>query len=367
MATSKPTLRDVAAAAGVSPMTASNALRGKTGVKESTRARVLAAAKKLDYRINLTASMLKSGRSNIIHVIVNEFDSPFYSKLTQALSNEIVARGLTPFIEQTRYSADAAAHALTSNPFSGQLFDGEILHATGLGTNLSLAKLNGGRPFVLVDACEETPTVDAVNFPNEEAERAAAQHLIDHGCRKIAIVGHAFTKRADLAHAQNAFLLRLRGACNALLDAGLPYDETTVFEAGSAEDGIAAGHAIAQQILATRGNADVGDGADPPFDGVCCANDFAAFGVIRGLADHGIRVPQDVQVIGFDGVTSGSYATPSLSTIEVDLNQLAKFALDMIAERVERRGEEDAEPLPPSRATIGYQLVERESTAPHLL
>ena len=85
MATSKPTLRDVAAAAGVSPMTASNALRGKTGVKESTRARVLAAAKKLDYRINLTASMLKSGRSNIIHVIVNEFDSPFYSKLTQAL------------------------------------------------------------------------------------------------------------------------------------------------------------------------------------------------------------------------------------------------------------------------------------------
>ena len=103
------------------------------------------------------------------------------------------------------------------------------------------------------------------------------------------------------------------------------------------------------------------------FDGVCCANDFAAFGVIRGLADHGIRVPQDVQVIGFDGVTSGSYATPSLSTIEVDLNQLAKFALDMIAERVERRGEEDAEPLPPSRATIGYQLVERESTAPHLL
>ena len=174
MATSKPTLRDVAAAAGVSPMTASNALRGKTGVKESTRAKVLAAAKKLDYRINLTASMLKSGRSNIIHVIVNEFDSPFYSKLTQALSNEIVARGLTPFIEQTRYSADAAAHALTSNPFSGQLFDGEILHATGLGTNLPLAKLNGGRPFVLVDACEETPTVDAVNFPNEEAERAAA-------------------------------------------------------------------------------------------------------------------------------------------------------------------------------------------------
>lgn len=186
MTSSTPTLRDVAAEAGVSPMTASNALRGKPGVKESTRAKVIAAAKRLNYRINLTASMLKSGRSNIIHVIVNEFDSPFYSKLTQALSNEIVSRGLIPFIEQTQYSPDAAEHALSSNPFSGQLFDGEILHATGLGTNVPLSKLNGGRPFVLLDACEETPTVDAVNFPNEEAERAAMQHLIDRGCRNIA-------------------------------------------------------------------------------------------------------------------------------------------------------------------------------------
>lgn len=107
MASGKPTLRDVAAEAGVSPMTASNALRGKAGVKESTRAKVLTAARKLDYRINLTASMLKSGRSNIIHIIVNEFDSPFYSKLTQTLSREITSRGLTPFIEQTQYSPDA--------------------------------------------------------------------------------------------------------------------------------------------------------------------------------------------------------------------------------------------------------------------
>ena len=81
MTSSTPTLRDVAAEAGVSPMTASNALRGKPGVKESTRAKVIAAAKKLNYRINLTASMLKSGRSNIIHVIVNS-------------KGEILAQGL---------------------------------------------------------------------------------------------------------------------------------------------------------------------------------------------------------------------------------------------------------------------------------
>ena len=290
MTSSTPTLRDVAAEAGVSPMTASNALRGKPGVKESTRAKVIAAAKKLNYRINLTASMLKSGRSNIIHVIVNEFDSPFYSKLTQALSNEIVSRGLIPFIEQTQYSPDAAEHALSSNPFSGQLFDGEILHATGLGTNVPLSKLNGGRPFVLLDACEETPTVDAVNFPNEEAERAATQHLIDRGCRNIAIVGHRFAPRADLAHAQNAFALRLRGACGALSDAGLPYDESMVFEAGDVANGIIAGHAIAERILAARS----GHGGTE-FDGACCANDFAAFGDTRA------RGPRTARAAGREG------------------------------------------------------------------
>ena len=101
MPSGKPTLRDVAKAAGFSPMTASNALHGKPGVKDSTRAKVLAVAEKLDYRINLTASMLKSGRSNIIHIIVNEFDSPFYSKLVESLVTETTARGLTPFVEQT--------------------------------------------------------------------------------------------------------------------------------------------------------------------------------------------------------------------------------------------------------------------------
>ena len=101
MPSGKPTLRDVAKAAGFSPMTASNALHGKPGVKDSTRAKVLAVAEKLDYRINLTASMLKSGRSNIIHIIVNEFDSPFYSKLVESLVTESTERGLTPFVEQT--------------------------------------------------------------------------------------------------------------------------------------------------------------------------------------------------------------------------------------------------------------------------
>lgn len=388
MGNGKTTLRDVAAAAGVSPMTASNALHGKPGVKESTRQKVLEAAERLDYRINLTASMLKSGRSNIIHIIVNEYDSPFYSKLVQALANETTARGLTPFFEQTRYSPAAAKQAMSANPFSGQLFDGEIIHASGLGTNVPLAKMNAGRPLVLIDGCEETPSVDTVNFPNEEGARAAVQHLIERGCKRIAIVGGGYIPRAELAHAEHSYDLRLRGASGALLDAGLAYDESVTFRGYNSEEGIKAGHRIADEILSTRANRSTGDaaggdaanigdvsretshdttvgrycfGANTAFDGVFCSNDYAAFGVIRGLADRGIRVPDDVKVIGIDGTSFGSYATPTLSTIQVDLDQLAQFALDMITRRIEERarGEDSAAP---TRATIGYQLVVREST-----
>ena len=240
MPSGKPTLRDVAKAAGFSPMTASNALHGKPGVKDSTRAKVLAVAEKLDYRINLTASMLKSGRSNIIHIIVNEFDSPFYSKLVESLVTETTARGLTPFVEQTRYSPDAAKHALANNPFSGQLFDGEIIHASGLNAGVPLSAINHGRPLVLIDACEETPTFDTVNFPNEDGARAAVQHLIECGCHRIAIVGDGYSPRTELAHVESSSGLRLRGASGALLDAGLPYDESTNFIGYGSDSGIEA-------------------------------------------------------------------------------------------------------------------------------
>ena len=341
MPSGKPTLRDVAKAAGFSPMTASNALHGKPGVKDSTRAKVLAVAEKLDYRINLTASMLKSGRSNI--------DSPFYSKLVESLVTETTARGLTPFVEQTRYSPDAAKHALANNPFSGQLFDGEIIHASGLNAGVPLSAINHGRPLVLIDACEETPTFDTVNFPNEDGARAAVQHLIECGCHRIAIVGDGYSPRTELAHVESSSGLRLRSG--ALLDAGLPYDESTNFIGYGSDSGIEAGHAIAEAMLEARAQSadDTAEsrspgttratGSTPAIDGIFCINDYAAFGVIRGLADYGIRVPDDVRVIGFDGATAGSYTTPT----------------------GDGRADESAG-MPATRATIGYTLVPREST-----
>lgn len=364
MAVGTVTLRDVAAAAGVSPMTASNALRGKPGVKATTRQKVIAAARQLDYRINLTASALKSGRSGIIHIVINDFDSPYFSKLAQALSVETTARGLIPFIEQTGYSAQVAEQALSSSPFSGQQFDGEILNANVMGTDTPLSELSHGRPFVMINACEPEPTVDAVDPPNEEGARLAVRHLIERGCRSIALVGAPYTPRAELADARSAFALRLRGASGALLDAGLRYDPALTFAAGGKDDGLEAGHRIARAILDAR------ERGDAPIDGICCANDFAALNILRGLADFGLRAPDDAAIIGFDGIAEGEHAVPSLSTIAIDFDQLARFALDALTRRIDeahRAATQEGRPSgvrsPVSRAIVGHRLIARESTA----
>ena len=350
------TLRDVAQQAGVSPMTVSKALHGKPGVKASTREKVMATAKRLGYQVNLGASILRTGRSGIIHVVINEFDSPFYAKFTQALTGEISSRGLTPFVENTCYSPAEARRALVSAPLpSAQLFDGEILHASGLGHNAPISRLTSGRPFVIIDACESQPTCDQVNFPNEEGARVAIRHLIQRGCRRIALVGNAFQPRVLLDRAADSGMLRLRGASGALLDAGLEYSESVVFPAYDNTGGIAAGHAIA-----------AANTADPmhAFDGVCCVNDYTALGAIRGLADAGLKVPDDLKVIGFDGVSAGTYAVPTLTTIQIDFAQLARLSVDMLVRRIERRIKGDDEE-PCQSATIGFNLLESESTAIH--
>lgn len=341
MSAESPTIKDVAAAAGVGAMTVSNTLRGKPGVRAETREKVLAAARRLNYEPNVSASMLKSGRSGIIHIVVNEFDAPFYSKLVETLSTSITEHGLVPFPEQTRYSPVAAERVLASPPLGRRLFDGEILSAEGIEAGPRLRELTTGRPAVLINACEREPTMDSVDLPNESGSGAAIRHLVGRGCRTIALVGRTSTS----GDTDDAHRLRMAAARDALAACGLPHAESVMFDALEQNAGIIAGRAI----------------ADSPtdFDGAWCTDDAAALGVIRGLADRGLHVPDDIRVIGYDGVSAGAYSVPSLSTIAPDMTQLAQIALDMLMRRLENPHEH----YTPSVATVGFTLLERESTS----
>lgn len=100
-----------------------------------------------------------------------------------------------------------------------------------------------------------------------------------------------------------------------------------------------------------------------PIDGICCANDYVALNIMRGLADFGLRAPADVRIIGFDGIAEGAYVTPSLSTIAIDFDQLARFTLDALIRRIDETHHADGtDRRPSSRAIVGHRLIAREST-----
>ncbi|OZG68131.1 LacI family transcriptional regulator [Bifidobacterium eulemuris] len=342
------TLKDVAQEAGVATMTVSKALRNQPGVKTSTRNRILAAANKLGYRGNISASALKSGKTGIIRVIVNEFDVPFYSKFLEIITTEISEKGYIPFVQKTHYSPITLQESLDNNFLADSMSDGDIIHASGSDFD-QIREMSRRRPTMLVDSCTPQLVTSSVNCPNEEGMRASVQHLIDQGCTRIGLLSRLpFMTPTELMNSHIGVAPpRMRGARAAFLENGMEFtaDNVIPIDGLGEEQAIEAAHRLANEGLR--------------FDGIACMNDSSAIGLIRGLADRGISVPKDVKVMGFDGVRMGEFTVPSLSTIAVDMEQMAKLLVGQLIEQIEHPNEQ----ITPSRTTVGFNLRKRGSTA----
>ena len=342
------TLKDVAQEAGVATMTVSKALRNQPGVKASTRTKILATANRLGYRGNISASALKSGRTGIIRVIVNEFNLPFYSQFLELITTQISAKGYIPFIQKTQYSASELRKSLTNNFRADSISDGDIIHASGSDLE-QVREMSGRHPTMMVDSCSSQLVTSSVNCPNEEGMRASVQHLIDQGCTRIGILSRLpFMEPTELAHvADDANAPRMSGARAALLGNGMTFtaDNVIPIDGLGEQQAVEVAHRLADDGLG--------------FDGIACMNDSSAIGLIRGLADRGIDVPRDIKVMGFDGVRMGKFTVPSLSTIAVDMERMTELLVSQLIEQIEHP---DKRPTP-SRTTVGFTLVKRGSTA----
>jgi DNA-binding LacI/PurR family transcriptional regulator len=180
--------------------------------------------------------------------------------------------------------------------------------------------------------------VDHVAMANVDGARAAVTHLIARGCRRIAIMDAA--RRDD-----GVASLRLEGYVQALATAGIPFDADLVepVDLFTMDEGARA----ARAMIADH----------PDVDGLFCVTDTLAFGAMRGLADAGIAMPDQVKVIGFDNVAEGAFSIPSLSTIDPDHELMAETAVRFLSQRI--RGEE----VEPREFVSRYAVIERESTA----
>jgi DNA-binding LacI/PurR family transcriptional regulator len=330
----RASLKDVATLAGVSMKTVSNVVNDYPFVTPQTRARVQQAIEALDYRPNLSARLLRGGRTGLIALAVPEISMPYFAELAEAVVQQAKTHGWTVLIDQT--FGDRDTERLVAEGIKSHLVDGLIVSPLTLSAR-DIDERRATTPLVLLGERLTTAPVDHVTIDNVAGARAATQHLLDLGRTRIAAIGSQPGVPGTAA-------LRLKGYRQALRKAGIAYDKTLVAPAANYHrlDGAAAMRDLVE--------------AHSP-DAVFCFNDTLALGAIRMLLSSGRRVPDDVAVIGFDDIDEGGFSTPSLSTIAPDKAQIAGLALGLLSRRIADGAAE------PQEATADFALVVRESTA----
>ncbi len=333
------TMHDVAKLAGVSFKTVSNVINHHPHVSDSTRTKVQAAIDELGYQPNLSARSLRSGRSNVIGLAVPELSLAYFAQLADEVIQAAEKRGQVVLIEQT--GGDRARELEVLRSARLQLTDGLLFSPLGLGID-DAALVDIDTPLVLLGERIFNGPADHVTMQNVEAARAATEHLIERGRRRIAVVG------AHEGEVIGSAGLRLTGYRQALDAASIPFDESLISYVGTWHR--ANGAEGMRRLLATG----------VPFDGLFAMNDELALGAMRVLQEVGLVIPADVAVIGFDDVDEGQYSIPSLSTVDPGRREIAETAVDLLLGRIAEKGESRREP---QELLSAFRIVVRESSS----
>ena len=327
-------LSDVAAAAGVSLATASRALNGQTGVGAELAEKVRVVARNLGYVPNVHARQLAGGTTSVIGLIVHEIDDPFFTEIAGGIVRSALAENLMVQVSHSGRDPEQELQEITT--LVVQDVDGIIIAGSGYvdpakeaGAKevLRAYQQRGGRVAVIG---RHHLGVDAVLPDNVAVGALAGQHLVELGHRDVLIASGSdqLTTIAD----------RLTGICSAFQKVGV---QPTVLQESFSLSG---GARIASRI----GDPDVRPTA------ILALSDLMAIGVLQELRRQGLRVPDDISVMGIDDITVAQSLAPALTTVAVPLNEMGEIAFSMVRKPSAAR---------PRRRVLPAQLVVRESTA----
>jgi DNA-binding LacI/PurR family transcriptional regulator len=346
---SRVTGRDVARRAGVSLATVSLALseRFQDGhrVADATRERVLVAARELGYTPNHIAQSLRQRRTAILAMVVPSLANPYYTEIFEGCRQVALGRGYSLTVME---APDPRARGQAIRLLQGGAVDGVVVahHADELVSELRRLRRQGVQA-VTVQGRSPDPGIPAVRVDTRESAHLATGHLIRLGHRRI---GHltVLPIEPEVADDESAPLssLRLVGYRRALTEAGLAYDPDLVVVGDDTVDLTVAGAQAARELLRRPG---------PPATAIFAYNDMLAIGAIRELLDAGLRVPEDVAVIGHDGIRLGAFTNPGLSTVAHHCLTQGRLAMETLCDLLEGAAPGDRE------QRLEPELVVRES------
>ena len=326
------TIEDVAARAGVSIATVSRAVNGRYGVSVRTTERVRQVIAELGYESSIVARSLRSQRTNVIGVLVSGIE-PFSAELLKGVGSSLNDTDFDLVVYSGGMRHQEGWERRYLSQLNGTLVDGIIL------VTPTVVEVNATHPVVAVDphvGGSFLPTVDAENF---EGARAATQHLIDLGHRRIGFLAG----RPDLVSARR----REAGYRQALETAGIEFDPTLVAIGGFTEE------------LAASPARDLLNRPDRP-TAVFAANDLSAIQVLRTADELGIAVPDQLSVVGFDNIPESALTDPPLTTVDQSIQAIGREAVRLLIELLDGTGPRAEIP---AHVTLPTRLVVRRSTA----
>jgi LacI family transcriptional regulator len=330
-------MKDVARDLGVSIITVSKALRNHTDISAATRARVIKKAKELNYRPNLAARALVTGRTYMMGLVVPDLVRPFFAFLARGLSNELRNSGYTLLISSSEDDADLERQAI--DQLVARRVDALLVASIQWNVETFRRIEEAGIPYILIDRGFLGLDANFVGVNDEEVGTIATQHLIDIGCKTIAHIS-----RTRISSAVG----RLEGYKKTMARNGFALGSDYIFHTDRTDaPAEVMGYDAARMLLELN----------PRPDGIFCYNDPSAIGAMKAIFDAGLRVPDDVALVGCGNIHYDDYLRVPLTSVDQQSAVLGQRAAQMATSLIEAKNR-----TRPRSILLQPKLIVRDST-----
>lgn len=311
-------MKDLARMAGVSTTTVVRALKGRPDIKDETKDRILELVRRFNYRPNILARSLVTKRTYTIGIIVPDLMNPFFPALIKGIESTLWENEYNVIFTDTNYNRDKETQAV--NTFISRQVDGIIIAPIGTREPLSwISVLNENiRPIVFLSKINNQK-IDLVMADDAEGAYEAVRHLTNLGYRKVLYAGNSAGPWANSE--------RIRGYERALKSNKIAIDESLIISApfGYLENG----YKLMKKFIASGRR----------IDAVLAFNDLMAIGIMKALNEQGLKVPEDIALVGFDNIEITSLPEISLTTVDIPKYKLGEVSAKLLIQRIGEREE----------------------------
>lgn len=313
-------IRDVAQLADVSTATVSHVLNGTRYVSPQLTERVQTAMLELDYQPDAVAQSLRRRKTLTLGLLVPSVEIPFFAAVAYHVERSAAEKGYNIILCNSNW--DGPAEQAHLRDLLARRVDGLICISASMGAAEIGPVIEGGTPVVMLERRMPGIGLDAVGIDNEVGAYEATRHLLELGHRRIgAVRGMSFSTVSDD---------RVYGYRRALREVGVPFDESLLYNGNFQPQ---TGYEATERFLSLP---------QPP-SAIFAFNDLMAMGVLHRLTQVGLRVPQDVAVVGFDDIPLSRYMSPGLTTVRQPLQEMGRRVVELLLQRISGEGPEKAQ------------------------